>query len=43
MSKLWGAVQNGADPIGNVWPMDAGPGGFLFPYVTVSNDTRIIQ
>lgn len=43
MSKLWGAVQNGADSIGGVLPMDAESSGFKLRCVTVFNDARIIQ
>ena len=40
MSKLWGAVQSGADPIGGVLPMDAESSGFKLRRVGAFNDIR---
>ena len=40
MSKLWGAVQSGAGPIGGVLPMDAESSVFKFRCVTVFNAAR---
>lgn len=40
MSKLWGAVQSGADPIGGVLSMDAEFSGFKLRRVGAFNDIR---